>query len=240
MKPKRGETILDVGCSAGHFAGAMWRNNTVVGVDLSDIAMTRGRSDKNVNFVMASATNLPFKNSAFDKMSMLELIEHLPGVELDALREANRVLKRDGFLVMSTPNRGRFSQFLLLDPSSFVLKRHRHLSIQDLVKFLKVARFKKVNAYTGGLFAEQFAYLLTLIVEFSRFSISNGFRKTLSSMAFRGLSVYGFEKTIEAHGLRVLDKLSDFLWRVADLEFERATRSQSKHFYSIIAVASKT
>jgi len=46
---------------------------------------------------------LPFKTGSFDAISCLEVIEHVENAER-LVRELRRVLKKGGFLVISTPN----------------------------------------------------------------------------------------------------------------------------------------
>jgi SAM-dependent methyltransferase len=48
------------------------------------------------------AEKLPFNNGSFDTVVLLEVLEHLPN-PIIALQEAQRVLKKDGLLVLSTP-----------------------------------------------------------------------------------------------------------------------------------------
>ena len=61
------------------------------------------KSLKVPNFVRADAHMLPFRNQAFSKVYMIEVLEHLAS-PLNALREVRRVLKRNGILVLTTPN----------------------------------------------------------------------------------------------------------------------------------------
>ena len=111
IRPQKGEYILDVGCSTGYFARGIWRKNFIVGVDLFAYDEWK-KSNKDLYFCISSATHLPFKNATFDKIAMLEIIEHLDGNELKALKEARRVLKKGGLLILSTPHKGKFSLYL--------------------------------------------------------------------------------------------------------------------------------
>lgn len=102
-------TVLDLGCGCGygsaHLAEAPFR--TVVGVDRSEeaTAYARKRYDlARLSFVTASATELPVKPDSVDAVVAMEMIEHVADAEA-VLREVNRVLKRGGVFVVSTPNR---------------------------------------------------------------------------------------------------------------------------------------
>jgi len=102
--------VLDVACGTGygshHLAG---KADTVVGVDVSDEAIGYAKehySAPNLAFVKADCTALPFAAGSYDTVVSFETIEHL---EKDArakfLGEIKRVLKRDGRLLLSTPNK---------------------------------------------------------------------------------------------------------------------------------------
>jgi len=235
--PQKGERILDIGCSTGYFSDALWRNNLVVGIDIS--RMFKKRNYRNVNFVLASATSLPFKENVFDKAAMLELIEHLNDVKLLSLKEIRRALKKNGFLILSTPNRGRFSMYIFLDPATYVFQKHKHFSVNEIKNLLHKAGFNDMKIYTGGLFAEQGAYLFTLVRKFLSFSLYYGFRRSLKSFAFKGLCTNnsGYELTMPKGN--PLTEFLGFISKVATLEYERGRLSGTKNYYSIMCLARK-
>ena len=71
-------------------------------------------------FALCDATNLPFKDSSFELVTMLHVIEHIKNDEA-ALREIYRVLKKDGAALIVTPNANRFTK--LYSIALRVLKR---------------------------------------------------------------------------------------------------------------------
>jgi ubiquinone/menaquinone biosynthesis C-methylase UbiE len=106
----RGKTILDVGCSEGKFAfqnilpcGA----KVVIGVDFAAgairIAQQHAITIPNALFIVGDAMALPIKSDKFDRVIITEVIEHLPNVD-NCLAELRRVVKKEGEIVLSTPN----------------------------------------------------------------------------------------------------------------------------------------
>ena len=77
---------LFVGFGNGYIANALAGRYTVVGVDISTVALRHLK----VPGCLASVAQLPCANEAFDLVIASEIIEHLPPGELDvALRKSN-------------------------------------------------------------------------------------------------------------------------------------------------------
>jgi ubiquinone/menaquinone biosynthesis C-methylase UbiE len=101
-----GKVVLDVGCGDGPFTIRMAERATeVIGVDFSRIAISKARENlansgrKNLRFETANAESLHFPKEFFD------LVTCRRGPVTDrksSLREAHRVLKRNGTLMEIT------------------------------------------------------------------------------------------------------------------------------------------
>lgn len=101
----RGAKVLDVASGVG-YGGKILRARNYVGVDIDHPTVAGAKSKHKADFVQATASQLPFENSAFDTVVSFETIEHLHIHEAnDMLTEINRVLEDDGTLIISTPNR---------------------------------------------------------------------------------------------------------------------------------------
>ena len=116
-----GVRMLDLGCGRGEVtAHAALRGAEVVAVDYSAdcVRLTReavrllsgaqqAHHQTDPHVIQADATALPFPNESFDRVTMLDVVEHLHPWQLDAtMREVRRVLKPDGYAVIHTvPNR---------------------------------------------------------------------------------------------------------------------------------------
>jgi len=110
LNPTKSELILDVGCGNARDIIVFGSSGAEsIGIDLSTGMIKEGRKDiakiglEKIDLIVGNATNLPFKEETFDKISCSETIEHIPNYE-DAITEMNRVLKRGGKLVITTPN----------------------------------------------------------------------------------------------------------------------------------------
>jgi len=99
---------LDIGCGPGTFLGNFSHAKKAIGVDIAADQIHYANStysSEKIHFIHLHDPHLPFENSYFDVVSMVEVIEHLNFETLNKLMtEALRVLKADGLLILSTPN----------------------------------------------------------------------------------------------------------------------------------------
>jgi SAM-dependent methyltransferase len=108
---------LDMGGSDGSLTvqiGQALNAEEIHVVDISDealvIAASKGLQTHKVDL---NSQRLPFPDAHFDFITMVEVLEHL--VDTDhALREANRVLKPLGYLLITTPNLASWRNRILL------------------------------------------------------------------------------------------------------------------------------
>lgn len=99
--------VLDVGCGTGRLVKFLNENGfEAIGCDLAEEALKIARErNKNSCLVKASAINLLFKNQSFDLVTAIALIEHLTQKEgRQFIQETHRVLKKDGYFFLVTPN----------------------------------------------------------------------------------------------------------------------------------------
>lgn len=120
------KVVLDVACGTGYGAGFMAEKaSKVVGADISleavDYAAERFCKDNKAGFICADAIRLPFVDNAFDIVVSFETIEHIRQCR-KFLAECRRVLKANGLLICSTPNRRIFSPKLAKPINTFHVK----------------------------------------------------------------------------------------------------------------------
>lgn len=134
-----GKKILNIGALGGWYENYIMENDEyaqLVGLDLPGTYIKALQktyeNHAKITFVEGSVLDLPFEKNSFDIVAMWEVMEHLPkGSELFSLMEINRVLKKDGKLLLSTPYADIRSR--LFDPAWYL--GHRHYS-EDEVKYL--------------------------------------------------------------------------------------------------------
>jgi demethylmenaquinone methyltransferase/2-methoxy-6-polyprenyl-1,4-benzoquinol methylase len=103
-----GDHVLDVGCGTGFAtAGLVDRGAEVDGLDQSDHQLAKARRKgelDGVRFVRGDAENLPYADETFDAVWSSGSIEYWPS-PVDALREARRVTKPGGRVLVVGPRR---------------------------------------------------------------------------------------------------------------------------------------
>ena len=106
-----GMKVLDIGCGRGEILQHCLRLGAeAYGIDYSAVAVRMAseldEDGGEARVSLGNARILPFRARTFDRVLMLDLVEHLHPWELSqALREARRVLRPEGRLVVHTaPN----------------------------------------------------------------------------------------------------------------------------------------
>ena len=107
-----GKRVLDIACGDGYGSALLAEKaGNVIGVDIDLPTVERAREKyqkKNLSFLHGSAIAIPLEDNAVDLVISFETIEHLQ--EHDAMMcEIRRVLRRDGILLISSPDKFEYS-----------------------------------------------------------------------------------------------------------------------------------
>ena len=112
-----GIRILDIGCGRGELVTLSVQQNVFgIGVDYAFDSMKFCLNTRDVllngekgelNFACSNAKMLPFKDKSFDRIFIIDVVEHLYNWEaIKMLKEVKRVLTSSGFAIIHTlPNR---------------------------------------------------------------------------------------------------------------------------------------
>ncbi len=151
QKLVRDKVILDAACGEGYGSEILSRTAAYVnGIDISEETVERARlkygERENLSFISGSIDRLPFEDGSIDVVVSFETIEHV-GEELQDqfLKEIKRVLKPDGFVVMSTPNKAIYSDLFHYKNEFHVREFYR----DEFVNFLggEFSNIKLYNQY---------------------------------------------------------------------------------------------
>lgn len=103
----------------------------------------------------------PYSDGQMDVVVFGEVLEHMTNDPLHAIREINRVMKQDGFLILTTPNAARWENILafiegrnIYDPYSAYGPYGRHnreYTRHELHQLLTYGGFEADAAYTANV-----------------------------------------------------------------------------------------
>lgn len=101
--PLEGATVLDIGCGIGTYVRKLSElAGRAYGIDIDGPRVRQGRETGSL--AIAVSEQLPFTNGSFDAVLLNEVIEHVRD-DHQTLREACRVVKPGGHVVIYAPNR---------------------------------------------------------------------------------------------------------------------------------------
>jgi len=162
-----GERVLDLGCGNGRFFEFYKGENIdYFGVDSSEkLIEIAKKKNPGARFQVADALKLPFPANYFDKIYSIAVLHQIPSEELrlQFLKEAKRVLKPEGFFIVTCWKFHQSKELFLIfkfiilkllglskldfgdifEPWGKKIKRYYHcFSKKELINLIKKADFK--------------------------------------------------------------------------------------------------
>jgi len=96
--------LLDIGCNIGLFLHvAQQQGFDVEGVELNKACAEYGNSNLNIAIHTDYLGSIGFQDESFDVVTMFDVLEHIPDLH-GVMKEVQRILKKDGLLVVQSPN----------------------------------------------------------------------------------------------------------------------------------------
>jgi 2-polyprenyl-3-methyl-5-hydroxy-6-metoxy-1,4-benzoquinol methylase len=125
----RFKSILDVGCGAdpsyAREIAAMGKQVHGLDYTFNFLRLAQPRSG-NIGLAQADATQMPYRDSAFDAAICSETAEHIPD-DRGVVQEIARVLKPDGLLFFTVPNLWNASRIVsMLKARDFTVRLAEH------------------------------------------------------------------------------------------------------------------
>jgi SAM-dependent methyltransferase len=151
-----GRRVLDVACGEGYGSALLGDSAAqVTGVDIDPRTLAHARATygarANVEFIEGSAAQIPLPDASVDVVVSFETIEHLAALDQPRmLAEFDRVLRPDGVLILSSPNRPQYS-----DARNYVNPFHVHELDRDglaglLAPHFPAQRWHRQRRYVGS------------------------------------------------------------------------------------------
>lgn len=103
--PLQNARVLDIGCGLGAYVRRFSDfTDRAYGIDIDPPRVVEGAQNGVARLSVALSEHLPFADQAFDGVLLNEVIEHV-GNDRDTLREALRVTRPGGRVIIFAPNR---------------------------------------------------------------------------------------------------------------------------------------
>jgi 2-polyprenyl-3-methyl-5-hydroxy-6-metoxy-1,4-benzoquinol methylase len=135
LRGRRNVRILDVGCGTGANMSAFARHGIITGIDASmdalEFCQLRGLN----SVALSSVECLPFDDDTFDVVVAMDILEHTDD-DLMALKELQRVCRKDGLLFVTVPAYG-----FLWSEHDEALKHRRRYAAHELRNKMTISGF---------------------------------------------------------------------------------------------------
>ena len=197
-----GKKVLDLACGSGGLTRKLKKispSATIFAMDFNVKAISYAKTKESgmdgLKYLVGDAENIPFKDNFFDAVIGLDMLDHIPDYK-ECLREINRVLKKDGEVVLTVENRNSLWPIVEFIWDKFGQGRDyghvhvAHFTPKTFIELIKNSSFSVKQFYTIHNL-NTFFYL-----------ISNYYPKPLNSFISRkklGLTLFCYAKKNKTH-----------------------------------------
>lgn len=144
--------LLDVGCGVGEYVNFAGNHGWEArGVEPDSKAVKIGQ-DSGLNIRQGMAEQLPFENESFDVIRAWHVIEHTHSPSI-AISEMSRVLRSDGYLLISVPNYNSTQRKVLGGcwPHLDVPRHLQHFTPESFELLLSMGGFNRAESLYQGM-----------------------------------------------------------------------------------------
>jgi len=144
----KGKTVIDVACGEGYGTCILSKAASFVyGIDIDEETVSHAtqkyREIQNIKFLRGSVAYLPFRTHCVDVVVSFETIEHIDEKnQYLFLQEIKRILKQNGILIVSTPDK-----FIYSDSQNYTNEFHIKEFYRDEFYSFLLRYFKHVNFF---------------------------------------------------------------------------------------------
>lgn len=135
--------ILDIGCGRGLNAKILAKKGSVYGIDIDEANVeVATRSCSQGVFIKAYAENIPYPDGYFNEIHCYDVLEYVNDLGR-SLEEIDRLLKKDGILIVEVPNPESEKFLLKIRPTYWSEIHHvRYFEKKEFINLMKKNRFK--------------------------------------------------------------------------------------------------
>ncbi|GEM_PF-891700 len=145
---KKGDKIVDIGCSTGNFALQDPKN--IIGIDVDEDALKIARKFGLKVIKQDVAGKLPFKGSTVENVNCRHVLEHLDST-LHFMKDIFRILKKNGRLVLITDEPAYHFWDDYTHKRPFTVKSLEQLLYDAGFKNFRVSHFPQQGVFGLGL-----------------------------------------------------------------------------------------
>ncbi|MDI6840245.1 MAG: class I SAM-dependent methyltransferase [bacterium] len=195
--------VLDIGCGYGGLVSVLVKNGKFAcGVDIElEFLKEAKKVNPKLPLILSTSSSLPFRDSIFDVVTALDVIELLSKDNLaHTIAEIVRVLKPHSLLIVSIPHKGLFYWLDPINLKYFTVKLlgkilryaqndgkrtiyNRHFTLREAVQIIG-SKFSIESIHCGGLLIYPLSYFVIRLLDRLPFHFSS-----LHSLLFRLLKV---------------------------------------------------
>ena len=144
--------LLDVGTGTGYLIDILSKQKEAEyhGLDLSEemIKVAKSKNIPNATFIVGKANKLPYPDDTFDIVTCSQSFHHYP-YQMEALKEAYRVLKPGGIYILSDTGVGGALGWIYNNIIFKIIKSgdYNTTNKEGVEKMMKAAKFRIIKKY---------------------------------------------------------------------------------------------